>query len=222
MIVVHHLNHSRSQRILWLLEELGLEYELVKHFRDPVTNLAPADVTAIHPLGKLPIIQDGDLTLAESGAIIEYILEKYGNGRLAPAPGSVERTRYLYWMHYAEGSAMPMLLLWVIFDQIESARVPWLIRPLTRGLARRMKGQFIKPQLDRHYGYMEAELDGRDWFAGGPEMTAADIQMSFALEGAAARAGLDQRHPHLMAFLDRIHARPAYRRSIERGGPYQL
>lgn len=222
MIVVHHLNHSRSQRVLWLLEELGVEYEVVKHFRDPVTNLAPPDITKIHPLGKLPIIQEGDLTLAESGAIIEYILGKYGKGRLVPAARSAEHTRYLYWMHYAEGSAMPVLLLRVIFDQIETARVPFLIRPLTRGLARRMKGQFIQPQLDRHYDYLEAELDNRDWFAGGSEMTAADIQMSFALEGAAARAGLDQRHPRLMAFLERIHARPAYHRAIERGGPYQL
>jgi glutathione S-transferase len=221
MIVVHHLNHSRSQRILWLLEELGLPYEIVKYYRDPETNLAPPEVTRVHPLGKLPVIQDGDLTLAESGAIIDYILERYGDGRLVPVPGTPERVRYLYWMHYTEGSAMPVLLLRVIFDQIETARVPWLIRPLTRGLARRMKQMFIQPQLDRHLDFLEAELAGRDWFAGAA-MTAADIQMSFALEGAAARAGLDGSRPRLMAFLDRIHARPAYQRAVERGGPYQL
>jgi glutathione S-transferase len=221
MIVVHHLNHSRSQRILWLLEELGLPYDIVKYYRDPETNLAPPEVTHVHPLGKLPVIQDGDLTLAESGAIIDYILERYGDGRLVPAPGTPERVRYLYWLHYTEGSAMPVLLLRVIFDQIETARVPWLIRPLTRGLARRMKQMFIQPQLDRHLDFLEAELAGRDWFAGAA-MTAADIQMSFALEGAAARAGLDGSRPRLMAFLDRIHARPAYQRAVERGGPYQL
>jgi len=221
MIFVHHLNHSRSQRILWLLEELGLDYEVVKHFRDPTTNLAPPEVTAIHPLGKLPIIRDGDLTLAESGAIIEYLLERYGDGRLAPPVGTPERVRYLYWMHYAEGSAMPVLLLRVVFDQIETARVPFFIRPLTRGMASRVKQVLVQPQLERHYDFLEAELGGGAWFAGA-DFTAADIQMSFPLEAAAARAGLGASRPGLTAWLDRIHARPAYVRAIARGGPYQL
>jgi glutathione S-transferase len=221
MIFVHHLNHSRSQRILWLLEELGLDYEVVKYFRDFVTNLAPPDVTAVHQLGKLPVIRDGDLTLAESGAIIEYLLERYGDGRLAPAPGTPDRVRYLYWMHYAEGSAMPVLLLRVVFDQIETARVPFFIRPLTRGMAARVKQVLVQPQLERHYDFLEAELGDNAWFAGA-EFSAADIQMSFPLEAAAARAGLGANRPRLMAWLDRIHARPAYIRAIERGGPYQL
>jgi glutathione S-transferase len=221
MIFVHHLNHSRSQRILWLLEELGLDYEVVKYFRDSVTNLAPPDVTAVHQLGKLPVIRDGDLTLAESGAIIEYLLERYGDGRLAPAPGTPDRVRYLYWMHYAEGSAMPVLLLRVVFDQIETARVPFFIRPLTRGMAARVKQVLVQPQLERHYDFLEAELGDNAWFAGA-EFSAADIQMSFPLEAAAARAGLGTNRPRLMAWLDRIHARPAYIRAIERGGPYQL
>jgi glutathione S-transferase len=221
MIFVHHLNHSRSQRILWLLEELGLDYEVVKYFRDSVTNLAPPDVTAVHQLGKLPVIRDGDLTLAESGAIIEYLLERYGDGRLAPAPGTPDRVRYLYWMHYAEGSAMPVLLLRVVFDQIETARVPFFIRPLTRGMAARVKQVLVQPQLERHYDFLEAELGDNAWFAGA-EFSAADIQMSFPLEAAAARAGLGANRPRLMAWLDRIHARPAYIRAIERGGPYQL
>lgn len=221
MIVVHHLNNSRSQRILWLLEELGLDYEVVKYFRNPQTNRAPPEVAAVHGLGKLPVIRDADLTLAESGAIIEYLLERYGDGRLVPAPGTPERVRYLYWMHYAEGSGMPILLLRVIFDQIESARVPFFLRPFTRGIAARVKQALVQPELERHLDFLETELGDAPYFAGA-EMTAADIQMSFALEAAAARAGLDAKRPALMAFLDRIHARPAYIRSIERGGPYQL
>lgn len=221
MIVVHHLNNSRSQRILWLLEELGLDYEVVKHFRDPVTNLAPPSVREVHPLGKLPVIRDGELLLAESGAIIEYLLERYGEGRLAPPIGTPERIRYLYWMHYAEGSAMPALLLKVVFDQIESAPVPFFVRPITRGLGRQVKAKLVLPQIVRHLDFLEAELGGSEWFAG-PEITAADLQLSFAIEGAAARGGLDAKWPRLMAWLDRIHARPAYQRAIERGGPYQL
>jgi glutathione S-transferase len=221
MIVVHHLNNSRSQRILWLLEELGLDYEVIKHRRDPMTNLAPPDLLAVHPLGKLPVIRDGDLVLAESGAIIEYILQQYGDGRLVPDAGTPERVRYLYWMHYTEGTIMPMLLLHVIFDQIEKARVPFFIRPITKAIAGRVRGTLVDRQLPRNYDLMEAELGKSDWFAG-HQITAADIHMSFALEAAVAKSGLDNRHPRLMEWLDRIHARPAYIRSVERGGPYKL
>lgn len=221
MIFVHHLNNSRSQRILWLLEELGLDYEVVKHTRNPGTNLAPPEIVNIHPLGKLPIIRDADLTLAESGAIIEYILDTYGQGRLAPAHGTPERTRYTYWMHYAEGSAMPVMLLWVVFGQIETARTPFFIRPITRALSAQIKRSFVAPQLDRHLDFLEAELGDHTWFAG-DTFSAADIQMSFPIEAAAARAGLNQSRPRLMAYLDRIHARPAFQRAVDRGGPYQL
>lgn len=221
VIVVHHLNNSRSQRILWLLEELGLDYEVVKHFRDPVTNLAPPELLAVHPLGKLPVIRDGDLVLAESGAIIAYVLERYGNGRLEPAAGSPERVRYLYWLHYTEGTAMPLLLLDVIFDQLEKAKVPFFIRPVTKGIAGRLKQMLVEPHLPRNFDLMEAELGKSAWFAGN-EVTAADIHLSFALEAAVARSGLDRRWPRLLEWLDRIHARPAYVRAVERGGPYQL
>jgi len=221
MIVLHHLNNSRSQRVLWLLEELGLDYEIVKHRRDPDTNLAPPELTQIHPLGKLPVIRDGALVLAESGAIIEYLLQRYGGGRLVPPVGTPEWVRYQYFMHYAEGSAMPVLLLKVVFDQIEAAKVPFFIRPLTRGLSARVKQVLVQPQLARHLDFMEAELGDSPWFAG-EEMTAADLQMSFPVQGAAARAGLNGSRPRLMAWLDRIQSRPAYLRSIERGGPYQL
>jgi glutathione S-transferase len=221
MILVHHLNNSRSQRVLWLLEELGLDYDVQKHVRDPATGFAPPDMLAVHALGKLPVIVDGDLTLAESGAILEYLLRRSGEGRLAPPAGSADWIRYLYWMHYAEGSAMPALLLKVVFDQIETAKVPFFIRPVTRGIAGRVKQMLVLPQLERHLDFLEDSLGPRPWFAG-DDFTAADIQMSFPVEGAAARAGLDARRPRLMAWIERIRARPAYQRAVERGGPYQL
>ena len=220
-IVVHHLNNSRSQRVLWLLEELGLPYELKRYQRDPSTMLAPPELRAVHPLGKSPVIEDGDLKLAESGAILEYLAGRYGEGRLVPAGNTPERLRYTYWMHYAEGSAMPPLLMKLIFKRIESGPMPFFARPVARGIARRVLDGFVEPNIARHLDYMEGELKDRDWFAGA-EFSAADIQMSFPLEGAAARGGLDARRPRLTAFLERIHARPAYRRAIESGGPYEL
>jgi glutathione S-transferase len=221
MIIVHHLNNSRSQRVLWLLEELGLAYEVKRYQRDPKTMLAPPELRQVHPLGKSPVITDGELTLAESGAILEYLVERYGGGRFAPAPGTPERLRYLYWMHYAEGSLMPPLLLKLVFNRIETGPMPFFVRPVARGIARRVKGTFIEPQIVRHLDYLEAELGKHAWFAGG-DFSAADIQMSFPLEAAAARGGLDATRPKLMSFLERIHARPAYRRALEAGGPYAL
>jgi glutathione S-transferase len=221
MIVVHHLNNSRSQRVLWLLEELGIPYEIKRYQRDKKTMLAPPELRAVHPLGKSPVIQDGEATLAESGAILEYLVERHGGGRLAPAPGTPERLRYTYWMHFAEGSAMPPLLLLLIFNRIEKAPMPFFVRPVARAIARRAKESFILPNNERNLDFMESELRGRDWFVGG-EFSAADIQMSFPLEAARARGGLDERRPRLMDFLARIHARPAYRRAVERGGAYAL
>jgi glutathione S-transferase len=221
MIVVHHLNNSRSQRVLWLLEELGVPYEIKRYQRDAKTMLAPPELRSVHPLGKSPVIQDGAVTLAESGAILEYLVERHGNGRLVPAPGTPERLRYTYWMHFAEGSAMPPLLLKLVFDRIERAPMPFFVRPVARAIAQRAKAGFVQPNIDRNLDYMERELQARDWFAGG-EFSAADVQMSFPLEGARARGGLDERRPRLMDFLARIHARPAYRRAIERGGEYAL
>ncbi len=221
MIVLHHLNNSRSQRVLWLLEELGLDYEIRRYQRDPKTMLAPESLRAVHPLGKAPIITDGSLTLAESGAILEYLVDRYGGGRLAPAVGTPERLRYTYWLHYAEGSAMPPLLLKLVFDRVETAPMPFFAKPIARAIAGRAKTSFIEPQLALHLAYLEAELGKHRWFAGN-EFTAADIQMSFPLEAAEARAGLDASRPKLTAFLDRIRARPAYRRAIERGGAFAL
>ena len=221
MVIVHHLNNSRSQRILWLLEELGLEYDIRRYQRDPKTMLAPPELRQIHPLGKSPVITDGDLTLAESGAIIEYLVGRYGNGRLVPAADTPGKLRYTYWLHYAEGSMMPPLLMKLIFDRIERAPMPFFAKPIARAIARKTKSSFIEPNINRHLDYMEAELGKTAWFAGS-EFTAADVQMSFPLEAAVSRGGLDSKRPKLMAFLDRIHARAAYKKAIERGGEYQL
>lgn len=221
MVVVHHLNNSRSQRVLWLLEELGVPYEIQRYQRDARTMLAPPELKKVHPLGKSPVITDDGRTLAESGLILEYLVERYGAGKLAPPPGSEERLRYRYWMHYAEGSAMPPLLLKLVFDRIEGGPMPFFIRPVARAIARQVKQSFITPQLQLHLDYLEGELGRSEWFVGN-EFTAADIQLSFPLEAAAMRGGLDQSRPRLYAFLQKIHARPAYRRALERGGRYDF
>jgi glutathione S-transferase len=219
MITVHHLNNSRSQRVLWLLEELAVPYEVKRYERDAKTMLAPPELLSIHPLGKSPVIVDGALTVAESGAVIEYLVDRYGAGRLIPSPGTPERLRYTYWLHYAEGSAMPPLLLKLVFDRVANSPAPWPISAVARRIAGTVQNSFIVPQLKRHLDYLESELAAHPWFAG-RDFTAADVQMSFPLEAAAARAGLNSSRPHLQGFLDRIHAREAYRRALERGGPY--
>lgn len=221
MIVVHHLNNSRSQRVLWLLEELGAPYEVQRYQRDAKTMLGPPELKKVHPLGKSPVITDEGRTIAESGLILEYLVERYGDGKLAPPAGSEERLRYRYWMHYAEGSAMPWLLLKLVFDRIEAGPMPFFIRPVARGIARQVKRSFITPQLQLHLDYLEGELGRSEWFVGN-EFTAADIQLSFPLEAAAIRGGLDQSRPRLYAFLQKIHARPAYRKALERGGQYDF
>ena len=220
MIVLHHLNNSRSQRILWLLEELGLEYEVKRYQRDATTMLAPPELRAVHPLGKSPVITDGDVTVAESGAIVEYLVERHGQGRLIPVAGTPERLRFTFWLHYAEGSAMPPLLLALVFGRIETAPMPFFVRPVAKGIVRKVRAGFITPQLETHLGYMESEIGKTPWFAG-KNFTAADIQMSFPVEAAHSRAGLTaQTRPHLADWLKRIHARPAYQRALVKGGPY--
>ena len=221
MITVHHLNNSRSQRVLWLLEELGLPYEIKKYQRDPKTMLAPPELTQVHPLGKSPVITEDGQTIAETGAIIEYILERHGNGRLAPAVGTPERLRWRYWLHFAEGSAMPPLLLKLIFERIKVTPMPFFAKPIAKGLSNKVLAAMVEPNLKRQLDFMEAELGKSEWFAGA-DFSAADIQMSFPVEAAAQRAGLDASRPKLMAFLKRIHARPAYKAALERGGPYSF
>ncbi|WP_285414140.1 glutathione S-transferase [Variovorax sp. efr-133-TYG-130] len=222
MLTVHHLNNSRSQRVLWLLEELELPYEIVHYQRDPQTMLAPASLRAVHPLGKSPVVTTDDgLTLAESGAIVETLIERFGNGRLAPAPGTPDAVRYRYWLHFAEGSAMSPLLLKLVFDRIETTKMPFFAKPIAKAIASKTKSAFINPNIVSHLNFMEAELGRSEWFAG-DAFTGADIQMSFPVEAAQARGGLDAKRPKLMAYLERIHARPAYKRALERGGPYGL
>jgi len=221
MIVLHHLDNSRSQRVLWLLEELALPYELRLYKRDPQTMLAPPALRQVHPLGKSPVISDGEVTVAESGAIVEYLLDSHGNGRLRPPPGTPERRRFTYWLHFAEGSAMPPLLLKLVFDRIRGAKMPFFAKPIAKGIADKVTASFIAPNLEAQLRFMESELATRPWFAG-DEFSAADVQMSFALEAAAARGGLDARYPQLQGWLQRIHARPAYQRALDKGGPFRL
>ena len=219
MLTVHHLNNSRSQRVLWLLEELGVPHEIAFYQRE-ANMRAPKQLRAIHPLGKSPVITDNGNTVAESGAIIEYVVEPYGNGRLTPPAGTPERLRYTYWLHYAEGSAMPPLLQKLLFSLLPS-RSPLLMRPVMRAVSKQILANLVDPQLKQHMDFWEGELGKSKWFAG-DEFTAADIQMSFPLEAAAARANLRDNHPRAAAFVDTIHARPAYQRALERGGPYAL
>ena len=221
MIVVHHLNNSRSQRVLWLLEELGLDYEVRRYQRNAKTMLAPPELRAVHPLGKSPVIEDAGQVLAESGAIVEYLAERYGEGRLVPPAGTPERLRYRYWLHFAEGTAQPPLLLKLLFDRLDKGPMPFFVRPVARAIAQRAKDTFIQPNIDRNLDFMERELAKSEWFAGAG-FSAADVQMSFPLEAAVVRGGLNAKRPRLLGFLERIHARPAYRRAIDKGGEYAL
>jgi glutathione S-transferase len=225
MIKVHHLDHSRSQRVLWMLEELGLPYQLVNYQRDPATWLAPPALREIHPLGKSPVLQDDTLVLAESGAILEYLADRYDSARqlspeLLPAQAT-ERVRYRYWMHYAEGSAMPPLLLSLVFARVRKAPMPFFAKPIARGIADKVMKGFVGPQLKLHLQWMERELGQSPWFAG-ERFTAADIQMSFPIQAAASRAGSMDAYPKLQGFLRRIEQRPAYQRATERGGALDL
>ena len=223
MITVHHLNDSRSQRVLWLLEELELAYEIKHYQRDIKTMLAPPELQAVHPLGKSPVITDGPTklptTVAETGAIVEYLVERHGDGRLAPRTGSVEHLRYRYWLHFAEGSAMPPLLMKLVFDKIASSPMPFVVRPIVKMVCRKAQDAIVWPNVKRQLDFMEAELGQHRWFAG-DDFSAADVMMSFPLEAAASRAGLNASRPKLMAFLRRIHQRPAYQKALQRGGPY--
>jgi glutathione S-transferase len=221
MIVVHHLERSRSHRVLWMLEELGLPYELVTYQGDPQTILAPPALRAIHPLGKSPVITDDGIAIAESGAILEYLVERHGGGRLAPAVGTPAHLRYRYFLHYAEGSLMPPLLVKLIASKIATAKMPFFARPIARKIAGSIESSFVDPNLTRHLAFLEAELTGRTWFAG-DELTAADIQMSYPLEAAMSRGGAAARTPQLTRVLAAMRARPAYARAIERGGPIML
>ena len=221
MITVHHLENSRSQRVLWLLEELGLPYEVKRYARDKKTSLAPPELAAIHPLGKSPVISDGKTVVAETGAIVEYLLDAAGDNALRPARGSADGLRFTYWLHFAEGSAMPPLVMALVFNKVRTAPMPFFAKPIAKAIADKVMKGFVQPNIASQLAFMEAELTARPWFAG-KAFSAADIMMSFPLEAAASRGGLDARFPKLSDFVARIHARPAYQRALERGGPFSL
>lgn len=221
MITLHHLENSRSQRILWLLEELGLEYEIKHYKRDRKTQLAPAELKRVHPLGKSPVITDGELVLAESGAIITYLLETYDTaGTFSPGQDAALKREQTYWLHYAEGSLMPFMVMKLIFEKVESAPLPFFLKPVSKGISAQVHKMFISPNLLTHLEFVEASLKERGHFVA-DKLTGADIQMSFPLEAAASRLDLE-RYPHINAFLKMTQARPAYQRALERGGPYKI
>jgi glutathione S-transferase len=206
MLTLHHLNDSRSQRILWLLEELGVPYEMKRYQRDAATRLAPPELTAVHPLGKSPVITDGDVKIAESGAIVDYIIRTYGKGKMMPAPGGADYEAYSEWLHYSEGSAMLPLMLNLYVGRLKEAGAPLHPR--------------IDSEMKNHLGYVDRALEGREFFVGN-SLTGADIQMSFVGEMAKVFEKL-ARYPNLSAWLTRMHARPAFQRSVEKGGAYRF
>lgn len=219
MITLHHLEDSRSQRILWLLEELGVEYEIHYYERDPETNLAPAELKEVHPLGKSPVIVDGDRTLAESAVILEYLARTYGAGDWAPAFDAAGYWDFQYWMHYGEASLMPPLLLKLVFSKLREPPVPFLVRPISSKIADQVDRAFTDPQIATHFSYVDRYLTDHEWF-GGSTINVADVQMSFPLEAARMRAVKAGQYPNIDAWLKRVHARPAYLRALEVGGDY--
>jgi glutathione S-transferase len=221
MITIHHLENSRSQRILWLLEELDVDYTIKFYKRDSKTSLAPPALLKIHPLGKSPVISDDDITVAESGAIIEYLVNKYDDGRLLPGADTPERLAYTYWLHYAEGTFMPLMILSLVMNRIETAPMPFFIKPVAKGIAGKVRSGYLDQNVVSNLEFMEASLNASKWFCG-DQMTAADIQMSFPLEAAAVRTNLASEYPALESFLNRVHALPAYQIALEKGGPYEL
>lgn len=220
MFTLHHLNKSRSTRILWLFEELGLKYEIKRYDRDPVTMLAPPELKEVHPLGKAPVITDGNVAVAESAVILDYILDKEGGDKFRPSIGSPERLKYNYFMHYAEGSLIPPLLVKLILDKLSTAPVPLPIRPIGALISKGVHKAFLTNQLRTHFDFVEGELGKSKWFAGN-EFSAADIQMSYPIEAAESR-GVLKNHPNVHAYLNAIRSRPAYQRAIEIGGPVMV
>lgn len=221
MITVHHLDNSRSQRILWMLEELGVPYEIQYYQRDPDTMQAPESLKKVHPLGKAPIITDGDQVVAESGLIIDYLARTHGKGIL-PVPDSGQAwLDYHYWLHYAEGSLMPPLLMRLVFEKVKSSPMPFIIKPVAKGIADKTNERFIGPMIDTHLDFVEDHLSRNTWFMG-DQLSGADIQMSFPLEASLARGIIGKNRPNITAWVERVHARSAYKRALERGGEYDF
>ncbi|MFT7366468.1 MAG: glutathione S-transferase [Pseudomonadales bacterium] len=221
MITVHHLNNSRSQRILWMLEELGVPYEIQHYKRDPKSMLAPDSLKKIHPLGKSPVITDGDLVIAESGAIIEYLARTYGKDTMLPKSGGQAWLDYTYWLHYAEGSLMPPLLMRLVFEKVKTSPMPFFVKPVAKGIANKTNEVFIGPMIKMHLDFVESHLAKNTWFLG-DNLSAADIQMSFPLEASVARGITGKNRPSIIAWVKRVHARPAYQIALEKGGEYDF
>lgn len=219
MLTLHHLENSRSHRILWLLEELEVDYEVKRYERDKNTGLAPPELFSVHPLGKSPVISDGDVTVAESGLIVEYLIEKYGNGRLMPETGTPEHLQFRYWIHYSEGTFMPLMIISLILTRIENAPVPFFLKPVTKQIAQKSKAAYSGPNIKLNLDYLETSLKDSTWFCG-EKMSGADIMLSFPVETAAKSHDLKKDYPELEGFRQRIRKRPAYKRAIEKGGPY--
>lgn len=219
MVIVHHLENSRSQRVLWLLEELGVEYEVKRYERDKKTMLAPDSLRAVHPLGKSPVITDGDVTVAESGAIVEYLIHTYGDDAIKFAPGTKEWMDNNFWMHSAEGSVMPFMVLKLVFSQLDKA--PVFIRPIAKAIKKQVMKAFVQPNIDRNLSFINAHLQDKQWFVA-DRFSGSDAQMIFPIEAASVRDKLESKYPAILAYMEKVHSRPAYKRALERGGPYQL
>ena len=220
MVVIHHLQNSRSQRILWALEELGVPYEVKRYERDPVTNLAPASLKKIHPLGKSPVITDGELTIAESGAIIEYLIQQYGKEQFCPATDSEAHRQYVYWSHFAEGSLMPPMVMKLVFDKVVASPMPFFVKPIAKGIAKKVMTGYVGPTIQGNMEYIESHLQNHEWFTG-DQLSGADFQMIFPLEAWVSRnAEEHHRYSKITAYVKRVHARPAYQRALSKGGAY--
>ncbi len=223
MITVHHLNNSRSQRILWMLEELNQEYEIIVYERDLKTLQGPESLRNIHPLGKSPVITDDSsgeqILIAESGAIVEYLLQNYGKNSslIIPETGSQQERDYLYWLHFSEGSLMPPLLLRLIFERVKKARVPFFVKPITKAVADKVLTEYVNPNINRLLDFIEASLKGKNWFLG-DQLSGADIQMSFPLETSLARGLVDVHYTCIQSYVERIHELPGYQAALKKGG----
>jgi glutathione S-transferase len=219
MITVHHLNNSRSQRILWLLEELEVPYEIKKYQRDPVTNLAPKELKEVHPLGKSPVITDAAKTIAESGVIIEYLTKKYGKDKFRFLEDESIKENLTYWLHFAEGSLMPPLVMKLVFDKIKSSPMPFFIKPIAKMISNKVLIFFVMPNVNGNFAFIEAHLKTNPWFLG-QNFSPADIQMSFPLETGMSRISNKSDYPCIVKYVEKFQARPMYKRALDRGGKY--
>lgn len=219
MIIVHHLNNSRSQRVLWLLEELNIPYEIKRYERDPKTIRAPKSLQDVHPLGKSPVITDGDITVAESGAIIDYLVRTYAKETLLPEDSSAEFRDYQYWMHFSEGSLMPPLLMRMLFEKVKTSPMPFFIKPVAKMIADKVLSTFVNPEITLNMGFVDQYLGKHTWFTGG-NLSGADFQMSFPLEASVAAGAIANKYPNIHAYVKRFQARDAYLKALEKGGDY--